>query len=120
MKATVLIIKNNIGQILFLLRKKSPFGWALPGGKVEDGETSEIALIREVLEETGLSISIEEITFVGTKKSVTGTDVDVYTVTINGSPEAKINKAEHSHWKWMAANMTGIVYAGNTSEFVNI
>ena len=115
MKATVLIIKNNIGQILFLLRKTSPFGWELPGGKVDDGETSEIEMIKKVFDGTGLKFNIDEVTLAGTKS-----DVDIYTVTIDGSPEAKINKAEHSHWKWMAANLTGIAYAGDTSEFVNI
>lgn len=32
--------------------------WSVPGGKIEPGETDQQALIREVVEETGLRISV--------------------------------------------------------------
>src|SRR5512133_3193909 len=35
--------------------------WVLPGGRVNPGETISDALLREVLEETNLHVSIEEI-----------------------------------------------------------
>jgi 8-oxo-dGTP diphosphatase len=47
-------------KILLIKRKNPPFEncYALPGGFVEKGETVEQALVREVMEETGLDIHI--------------------------------------------------------------
>jgi 8-oxo-dGTP diphosphatase len=47
-------------KILLIKRKNPPFQlkWALPGGFVEYGETTEHAVIREFKEETGLDTTI--------------------------------------------------------------
>jgi 8-oxo-dGTP diphosphatase len=54
---TVDIIIEINGGILLIERKNEPFGWALPGGFVDYGESLETAAIREALEETSLKIS---------------------------------------------------------------
>lgn len=47
-------------KIVLVKRKNPPYGWALPGGFVNEGESFERAAIREVLEETGLDIDLDE------------------------------------------------------------
>jgi len=42
--------------IVLIERKNPPFGWALPGGFVDYGESLETAVRREALEETGLRL----------------------------------------------------------------
>lgn len=54
------IVEFPVNQILLVKRKTAVFKgyWALPGGGVNAGETSEQAVIREVEEETGLRVEI--------------------------------------------------------------
>lgn len=43
--------------IILIERKNPPFGWAIPGGFVDYGETVEAAAIREAREETGMELA---------------------------------------------------------------
>jgi mutator protein MutT len=54
------IVTNDAGEILLQRRTDNQL-WALPGGKMDIGETLEQAIVREVCEETGLRVEPERI-----------------------------------------------------------
>ena len=55
---TVDIIIEVEGGIVLIERKNPPYGWAIPGGFVDYGETVEAAAVREAKEETGLVVRL--------------------------------------------------------------
>lgn len=56
---TVDIIIELAGRGIVLIRRKNPpYGWALPGGFVDYGESLEEAAVREAKEETGLDVHL--------------------------------------------------------------
>lgn len=57
-RLTVDVIIELEGGVVLVERKFEPFGWAIPGGFVEWGETLETAAIREAKEETGLDVTL--------------------------------------------------------------
>ena len=44
--------------IVLIKRKNPPYGWAIPGGFVDYGETLETAAVREAREETSLEVRL--------------------------------------------------------------
>lgn len=51
-------VADPAGRVLFVAQTRGPFAghWLLPGGGIEPGEAAETAVVREVREETGLTI----------------------------------------------------------------
>jgi 8-oxo-dGTP diphosphatase len=52
------VIKDDQGRLLLIKRGHEPGAglWSVPGGRVEPGETDAEALVREMREETGLTV----------------------------------------------------------------
>ena len=59
-KTATAIIPFPEGKILLIKRNTKPFVgyWALPGGRLDPGETIEQTVVRECKEETGLDVAI--------------------------------------------------------------
>jgi 8-oxo-dGTP diphosphatase len=54
------VIIERPGGVVLIKRSREPYGWALPGGFVEEGETVEEAAVREASEETSLALELIE------------------------------------------------------------
>ena len=86
---TVDIIIQIQAGIVLVRRKFPPFGWALPGGFMDVGETCEQAAVREAKEETDLDVRLEHLLGVYSnpkRDSRKHTLTVVYTASAEGEP----------------------------------
>lgn len=88
----IIELVNEPGRPIVLIeRKNPPYGWAIPGGFVDVGETVEAASIREAKEET--SLDVELVSLLGiysnpSRDSRGHTVTAIYVATSTGSPVA--------------------------------
>lgn len=95
------IIENN-NEILCALRSKDmslPMMWEFPGGKIEEGESVNEAIVREIKEELDCNIEVISI-FNDNTHEYENIIVNLITVKcklISGNPKAK----EHAKLLWL-------------------
>ena len=61
-------VRNRAGELL-LVRRIDDGNWELPGGRIEVGETSRQAVVREVAEESGITITLTTLSGVNSDPS---------------------------------------------------
>lgn len=97
---------NGKKQYLMIDRRQIPYGWACIAGHIDEGDDSEIALIREVKEEANLKVTksekVIENEYIEWNKCKTGQphEWDVYQVDVEG--ELQIDEREAKTWAWIS------------------
>ncbi len=98
------VIFNEKNEILCALRSATmslPNYWEFPGGKIDEGETSQEALVREIKEELGCLITVgEKIEEIEHEYE----NIIVHLATYKAHVKSGIPKAlEHADLKWVQA-----------------
>jgi len=96
------VITDRAGRLLLIKRGHEPgVGlWSLPGGRVEEGETDAQALVRELREETGLSVS--PVRLLGSvqrpARAPAVLDIRDYSATVTGGTLTAGDDAADARW----------------------
>jgi len=92
-----IIIEIESKGIILIKRKNPPYGWAIPGGFVDYGESLEEAAVREAKEETNLDVKLikQFHTYSDPKRDPRHHSIStVYIAKGKGTPQAKDDALE--------------------------
>jgi 8-oxo-dGTP diphosphatase len=107
---TVVAVKGlviNDGKVLIVQRSMDDEvgggTWECPGGKIDFGEDLEIALMRELKEETGLDATVEKILYAASFNTDPNRQVVLLTYLCKTNSTNVVLSEEHSSYQWVTA-----------------
>ncbi|SDK32354.1 uridine kinase [Nocardioides sp. YR527] len=116
------VFRDGEGRML-TVRKNGTASFMLPGGKLEPGESAAQAAVREVAEELGVRLRVEDLTLLGEFEAAAANEPGhlvrstVFTWTGEVTPDAAAEIAE-LRWATLAEITEGADFAPLTREYV--
>ena len=116
-------IVNN-GRILCVKRGKSKydytsFKYEFPGGKIEEGETQEEAIIREISEELNIEIEVKKF-LVSSTHSYPDFTITLHTFICN-ILQGELTLNEHIEYKWLLPKeLNSVIWTDADKEIVEL
>lgn len=92
-----IIFRNGNREILAVQRRDVPV-WVIPGGGIDDGETPEEAVVREVKEETGLDVSVKRKTGLYLPANLFTSTAHVFECEVLGGDLTQSDETQHVHF----------------------
>lgn len=108
-RAACVLIRRKDGKVLAVSRGLGTDQWGLPGGHVEEGEDFADGSVRELAEETGLTLSDPREVF---RKESTGQHM---TATFVGKVSGKVHSSSEGRARWLDP---GVLLNPERSPFV--
>ena len=118
--AVVLIIEQPINKTLLLKLSYNCEGWVTPGGRIEEGEGPLESAIRELMEETGIILDLNEVNNIKTE-NYHPTNTKLFIVYIDEELPVTISD-EHTDYKYVPINELPLIdlahYARDSFELI--
>ena len=96
------VATDEQGRLLMIKRGREPRAglWSIPGGRIEPGETDAEALVREMLEETSLTVAVGRLLGRVQRPFLDGAVIDIrdYAVTVTGGALCPGDDAADARW----------------------
>jgi ADP-ribose pyrophosphatase YjhB (NUDIX family) len=96
------VATDEQGCLLMIKRGREPGAglWSIPGGRIEPGETDAEALVREMLEETNLTVVVGRLLGRVQRPFLDGAVIDIrdYAVTVTGGTLRPGDDAADARW----------------------
>ncbi|MGB9374389.1 MAG: NUDIX hydrolase [Jiangellales bacterium] len=97
------VLTDSAGRVLLVRRGHAPYAgtWSLPSGRAEPGETVRAAATREVFEETGLVVEVDDLLGVVRRQDPAGTvhyEIHDFACRIVGGTLVAGDDADEAGW----------------------